>query len=325
MNSRETDTSSLDLSGDPGADRVSEPDPAHARHPGHARGGAHATFSIDTIDVNGQLLRVGVRQGDAALPPLVIFNGIGANLELVAPFVDALDDVTVVIFDVPGIGGSPLPRFPYRFSTLCVLTDQLMSQLGHPGPFDVLGVSWGGALAQQFAHLYPSRCRRLVLAATSPGVIMVPAKPSVLSKLIGPRRYTDPAYLKTIGAEIYGGAYRRDPSLLEAHSQHIQPPRGLGYIYQLLAATGWTSLPWLGSLHQRTLVMHGDDDPIVPLVNARILSSQIRRATLEVIDDGHLFLITRAKDVGPRIRAFLRDDDATGATDATPDTGVTRG
>ena len=203
-------------------------------------------MQIQTIDLDGQLLRVAVRRGSDASPPLLLFNGIGANLELVEPFVAALDDVTVIIFDVPGVGGSPAPLIPYRFSTLAVLSDKLLTRLGYTGPVDVLGVSWGGALAQQFAHLYPKRCRRLILAATSPGVIMVPARLSVLSKLIGPRRYTDPAYLRQIGAEIYGGAYRHDAALLEAHSRHIQPPRGRGYLYQLLAASGWTSLPWLG-------------------------------------------------------------------------------
>ena len=49
---------------------------------------------------------------------LLIFNGIGANLELVEPFVDALGDVGVIIFDIPGVGGSPVPLAPYRFSTL---------------------------------------------------------------------------------------------------------------------------------------------------------------------------------------------------------------
>ena len=131
---------------------------------------------------------------------------------------------------------------------------------------------------------------------------MVPARLSVLSKLIGPRRYTDPAYLQQVGAEIYGGAYRRDPALLKEHSRHIQAPRGRGYLYQLLAAAGWSSLPWLGGLRQRTLVMHGNDDPIVPLTNAKILAARIRDATLYVIDDGHLFLITRAKDVAPVVR-----------------------
>jgi pimeloyl-ACP methyl ester carboxylesterase len=137
---------------------------------------------------------------------------------------------------------------------------------------------------------------------------MVPARLSVLSKLIGPRRYTDPAYLQQVGAEIYGGAYRRDPGLLKAHSEHIQPPRGRGYIYQLLAAAGWSSLPWLGALRQKTLVMHGNDDPIVPLTNAKILAARIRDATLYVIDDGHLFLIARASEVGPVVRKFLRQE-----------------
>jgi poly(3-hydroxyalkanoate) depolymerase len=265
-------------------------------------------MQIQTIDLDGQVLRVAVRRGSDASPPLLLFNGIGANLELVEPFVAALDDVTVIVFDVPGVGGSPAPLIPYRFSTLAVLSDKLLTRLGFTGPVDVLGVSWGGALAQQFAHLYPRRCRRLVLAATSPGVIMVPARLSVLAKLIGPRRYTDPAYLKQIGAEIYGGAYRRDAALLEEHSRHIQAPRGRGYLYQLLAASGWTSLPWLGALRQTTLVMHGNDDPIVPLTNAKILAARIRDASLHVIDDGHLFLITRAVEVAAVVKRFLRQE-----------------
>jgi len=263
------------------------------------------TLQIQTVDLDGQVLRVAIRHGSDAAPPLLIFNGIGANLELVEPFVAALEGVGVIIFDIPGVGGSPAPVVPYRFSTLSVLTDKLLSRLGYDGPIDVLGVSWGGALAQQFAHLYPGRCRRLILAATSPGVVMVPARLSVLSKLVGPRRYTDPAYLQQVGAEIYGGAYRRDPALLKEHSRHIQAPRGRGYLYQLLAAAGWSSLPWLGGLRQRTLVMHGNDDPIVPLTNAKILAARIRNATLYVIDDGHLFLITRAKDVAPVVQRFL--------------------
>ncbi|MEA3113582.1 MAG: hypothetical protein QOG58_3381 [Caballeronia sp.] len=274
----------------------------------HSSPESACSMQIQMIDLDGQTLRVATWRGGDASPPLLIFNGIGANLELVEPFVTALGDVSVIIFDVPGVGGSPAPVAPYRFSTLSVLTDKLLTRLGHDGAVDVLGVSWGGALAQQFARLYPGRCRRLILAATSPGVIMVPAKLSVLSKLIGPRRYTDPAYLQEVGAEIYGGAYRRDPSLLKAHSQHIQPPRGRGYLYQLLAAMGWSSLPWLGALRQKTLVMHGNDDPIVPLSNAKILAARIRDATLYVIDDGHLFLIARASEVAPVVRRFLRQE-----------------
>jgi poly(3-hydroxyalkanoate) depolymerase len=265
-------------------------------------------MEISSIDVDGQVLRVGIRRGGDNMPPLLIFNGIGANLELVEPFAAALEGVEVVIFDIPGVGGSPAPVLPYRFSTLALLADKLMKRLGYDAQVDVLGVSWGGALAQQFAYLYPSRCRRLILASTSTGAIMVPGKLSVLSKLIVPRRYTDPEYLQKIGAELYGGAYRRNPQLLREHSRHIRPPRGRGYVYQLLAALGWTSLPWLGSLRQPTLVMHGSDDPIVPLINAKILAARIPKAKLYVIDDGHLFLISRAQEVAPVVGKFLAGD-----------------
>ncbi len=210
-------------------------------------------MQTQTIDLDGQLLRVAVRRGSDASPPLLLFNGIGANLELVEPFVAALDDVTVIIFDVPGVGGSPAPLIPYRFSTLAVLADKLLTRLGFVDPVDVLGVSWGGALAQQFAHLYPERCRRLILAATSPGVIMVPARLSVLSKLIGPRRYTDPAYLRQIGAEHNTAARtRHDPALLEEHSRYIRRHRAAAAtsINCWLHRVG-PACPWLGGLRER--------------------------------------------------------------------------
>jgi poly(3-hydroxyalkanoate) depolymerase len=269
---------------------------------------SNQSLQIQTIDLDGQAVRVGIRHGNDNFPPLLIFNGVGANLELVEPFVAALKDLNVIVFDIPGVGGSPAPILPYRFSTLSVLTDRLLSRLGFDGPVDVLGVSWGGALAQQFAGLYPVRCRKLILAATSPGVIMVPAKLNVLSKMIMPRRYTDPAYLEKVGVELYGGAYRRDPALLKEHSRHIQAPAGRGYLYQLLAAWGWTSLPWLGTLRQPTLVIHGSDDPIVPLANAKILAARIRHASLYVVDDGHLFIVSSAKEVAAVVRRFLRQD-----------------
>jgi len=270
---------------------------------------ANSSMEIRTVEVDGQVLRVGIR-GAKVAPPLLIFNGIGANLEFVEPFLAALDGVETIIFDIPGIGGSPLPRRPYRLSHLADLAVSLLAKLGYREEVDVLGVSWGGALAQEFAHLFPDRCRRLILAATSPGVIMVPGRLSVLAKMISPRRYRDPEFLRAVGGELYGGDYRRDPELLGEHARHISPPGGRGYFYQLLGAWGWTSLPWLWSLRQPTLVMHGKHDPIVPLINARILAWLIRRARLYVVDDGHLFLISRATEVGPVVRRFLTENAA---------------
>ena len=261
-------------------------------------------MQIGLHDVAGQLLRVGVRRGDAARPPLLLFNGIGASIELLEPFLDALDGPAAIIFDVPGVGGSPAPRLPYRPSTLARLSAQLLDKLGHD-QVDVLGVSWGGALAQQFAFQQGKRCRRLVLAATSPGHLMVPGKLTVLLKMATPRRYKDADFMKRIAGDIYGGALRGSPELVRKHLRHVRWSSDYGYYLQLVACFGWTSLPWLRLLVQPTLVIAGTDDPLVPVLNARILASVIPDARLMTINDGHLFLVTSAGRAAAIIAEFL--------------------
>lgn len=257
--------------------------------------------------VAGQDLRVSIRSGTETGPPLLLCNGIGASLELLQPFVDAVDPrITVIRFDAPGVGGSPLPRRPYRFSTLARLLGQLLTHLGHRR-FDVLGISWGGGLAQQIALQNRRRCRRLVLVATATGALMVPARPAVLAKMITPRRYRDPAYSAAVAAELYGGRLRAEPELAR-HLLHDHSRVGTqrGYHLQLLAGMAWTSLPFLPLIRQRTLILAGRDDPIIPIVNARILRAGLPHARLMVYDDGHLGLITQADDLGPIVSDFLR-------------------
>ncbi len=258
------------------------------------------------IAVEGQLLQVAIRHSSGQPPPLLLFNGIGANWELAKPFLEALTSTTAIIFDVPGVGGSPRPLLPYRPSTLARLAAALVAELGYT-EIDVAGVSWGGGIAQQFAHQYPKLCRRLVLAATAPGFTMVPANPSVLWKMATPRRYTDKHYMNRIAADIYGGAFRDDPSLIGRHAAAMHGARNLGYLYQLLAMSGWTSLPWLWSLPQQTLVLMGRDDPLVPPINGHILAGLIPNAELRMIDDGHLFIVTRPVETAALIEAFLAD------------------
>lgn len=270
------------------------------------RRGVTSPLRTETIEIDGQALRVGIREGGSDRPPLLMFNGIGANLELAEPFMTALEDTAAVIFDIPGVGGSPTPSFPYRPSTLARMSKRLMQHLGHES-CDVSGVSWGGGLAQQFAFQYPGFCRRLVLAATAPGWTMVPGTLPVLSKMASPKRYTDPGYMRSIAAEIYGGAFRTDPELIGRHAAAMKGATRAGYALQLLAMTGWTSLPWLWLLRQPTLVMAGTDDPLVPVINAKVLVRLIPNARLELVDDGHLFLVTRPEESARTVEAFLRE------------------
>ena len=270
------------------------------------------TTEVRSVTVGGQLLRVAIRSGPneaggAPRLPLLLINGIGASLELLEPFVSKLDPaVEVIRFDPPGVGGSPLPSRPYRFSGLCRLIAAMLTELGYDR-VDVLGISWGGGVAQHFAAFQRARCRRLVLVATATGTPMVPARPSVLVHLVTPRRYLDPGYLRAgrrrplrrTGENRFGGDRGGD-----ANGGHRAGP-SRGYLYQLTAAAGWTSLPFLPWLRQPTLILAGDDDPIIPLANARLMHRLIRDSRLHVYHGGHLALVTEAAELAPVVDGFL--------------------
>jgi len=274
---------------------------------------------IDHARLAGRRIRYGTRDGDAARPPLLILNGLGANIELAQPFIDALSGPVVVIFDVPGVGGSPMPPAPYRPYGIARLAAALLDRLGY-AEADVLGVSWGGVIAQQFAFQYPARCRRLILAATAPGALMVPGRPSVLVKMATPRRYIDSQHAHRIAGDVYGGAFRRDPTLVSRTLRHIRFSSKGGYYLQLAATFGWTSLPWLFTLRQPTLVMAGADDPLIPTINARILQWLIPNSRLEIVDCGHLFLVTVPAESARIVDAFLTEPDERRAPYATDTT-----
>lgn len=262
---------------------------------------------LSQVDVYRTSIRVAIWPGNKEKTPLLLLNGIGASLELLVPFADALGDIEVIAFDVPGTGESGQAPIPYRLWMLSMLASGVLDRLGYD-QVDVLGVSWGGAFAQQFALQNPYRCRRLILAATSQGFLMVPGKLSVLAKFMTPKRFNDANYRKEIAGEIYGGKARTSKSPVE----EFRKTSRLGYLYQQFALLGWTSMPWLPLLRQPTLVMAGDDDPVIPVANARILAGLIRNSRLHVFNDGHLFLISSAQEAAAVVGDFL-DIEARGS------------
>ncbi len=177
-----------------------------------------------------------------------------------------------------------------------------------PARMDVLGLSWGGALSQELAFRHPERVRRLVLAATTPGVLSVPGNPAAMTILASPARYYVPGYLRAVAPILYGKEVRRYPDLFEKHVavRTRLAPDPVGYTYQIAALRRWSSLPWLGRLPQRTLVLAGDDDGIVPLANSRLIARLIPDGRLHVErGGGHLFLLLRAARIAPILENFL--------------------
>ena len=269
------------------------------------------SLHVETVQVKGAKLRTAIRQGSGKRPPLIILNGIGAQLEALKGFTDVLNpEIGVIMFDIPGVGGSPRPTMPFRMSDLARTIADLLEHLGH-SVADVFGVSWGGALAQEFAHCYPGQCRRLILGSTAAGVMtMIPGNPLTMMTAMNPMRFMQKDYVKNNAMRMYGGRLRDNPEALGGISEYMMGANmsGMGaMMYQMMALMGWSSMPWLHLLQQPTLVIAGQDDPIVPPLNGQLIAKRIPNARFELVDCGHLFVLTLSVEIAEMIDGFLSE------------------
>lgn len=259
---------------------------------------------IKMEQVGSYTLRVAYWSGQSKSTkrPLLFFNGIGANLELAAGLGELITDREILTFDMPGIGDSEPALLPYLPWQMARVARMLCDHYGF-GDIDVMGVSWGGAMAQQMAFQYRKRVKRLVLAATTAGITMVPGRFDALIKMRDARRYSDPDYMRENFSTLYGDD---DAEGANSHAMALRAPHPRGYMYQLLAMVGWTSLPFIRFLKMPTLVIMGDKDRIVPLANGHILNKALPNSTLHVVQGGgHLFLVTKGEETVGVITEFL--------------------
>jgi pimeloyl-ACP methyl ester carboxylesterase len=239
--------------------------------------------------------------------PLLLVPGLGNSLDMWNPFMAQVSNRRGIRLEAPGTGRSSTPMFPVTIPSLAELLAAVLDEYGEPSA-DVIGFSYGGAVAQQFAYSHPHRVRRLVLAATFFGMGSVPGSPAAMASLSTPLRYYSASYAERTAALTSGGTTGRDPvarhRMIEARRSH--PPSSYGYALQLLSMAGWSSWPFLDRIPHDTLVLAGDDDPLVPVTNAKLIAGRIPRARLEIVKDaGHLLLWDDAVNLGGRINRFL--------------------
>lgn len=273
--------------------------------------------SQEDVKVGRVRLRVSVCPGDPARvtpsqPPLLMIMGLGGHVAMWEPLRRELHrfGVTTIAFDLPGMGDSTSYCLPRRARGVARTVEELLATLDIE-QVDVIGVSLGGGLAQQLARQAPHLVRRLVLAGTSTGSISVPPRPRALRVLASPRRYYDRSFYRRVAQSTFGGRAGETVQHPDMQLRFRRPPSLVGYVHQLYATAGWTSLPWLHTLRQPTLVLTGDDDPVIPVTNGRILARLIPDSRLVVLPGaGHLFVGEEAATVAPLIAEFLADDEA---------------
>ena len=264
----------------------------------------HTDASISSIRVHGRRLRLakwnfGGDSGDSL--PLLVFNGIGMNLDMFEPVALAMAPRPVLCFDMPGIGKSPDPVMPYNAVSMALIAAAVLDRL-QIERVDVLGISWGGGIAQQFALQHRARIAKLVLAATSAGMLMAPPTMPALARMADPAEWTMSKALQRNLALIYNGGGTGEPVSHNAAT----PPSPTGFLYQLAALAGWSSVPLLPFLDVPTLILAGDEDQVVPPVNSQFLHALIAGSTLHLIPGGgHLFPFSHSDQFVRELDGFL--------------------
>jgi poly(3-hydroxyalkanoate) depolymerase len=237
--------------------------------------------------------------------PLLICGGIGQSMESLTRLSKALTCRDVILFDAPGAGESEAPLKPLSMAGYGHVVMELLDFLGYD-EVDVMGISWGGTLAQQLANAQPGRCRRLVLAITAPGgLTLMPGKPGLIFEMTVPTRYLSARRRKKMLPKLAGGDALDDPASISDVYESNRRPSLWGYYSQALVVRFWTSLHFLHKLKQPTLVISGSKDPLVPPINQKILACGIPNSEFKSYDCGHYLHVTRHDRLVMDIQQFL--------------------
>jgi 3-oxoadipate enol-lactonase len=242
--------------------------------------------------------------------PLVLVPGFGTGLWIwyrqVAAFAERF---RVVVFDPRGVAGSPAPDAPFTMrdlaDDLAALLEGLRVERAH-----VLGASFGGFVAQEFALAHPGRTRSLVLCCTSyGGAGHVPPAPETLAAIASTKG------LNTAERVRENLLLAFSPRFVEEQPAEVERVISLraesdvpesAYLRQLQAAVAFDAAARVGAISVPTLVVTGDADAIVPHQNSLNLAAAIPGAKLRVIDGGsHAFFIEQPDEFNRSVIDFI--------------------
>jgi poly(3-hydroxyoctanoate) depolymerase len=284
------------------------PDPARGRRR-HQASTLESSSRETTVSIGG--LELFVRERGKGRP-LLLVNGIGTNSEMWGSIEERLSrSARTIVFDAPGSGRSTTPAATLSIADLAAVADRLLDELGHARA-DVLGVSFGGLVAQQLAHDAPHRVRRLALVATACGWGSRPGSLPSLTLLSMPWRFHLPRPLFEQTNALLSAAdrdvLRRVPEFTDGRLRY--PPPVVGYAYQLVAGLLWSSLVWLHTVQAPTLVVAGGADRLVPAANGVQLARLLPRSRLRIVaEEGHLAVFDPTSRAQTLVEDFLSSRD----------------
>lgn len=251
---------------------------------------------------------------DAPGPPAVLINGLGASAHDWGPVLAHLAARRrIVAFDNRGAGRSAIPDDPISLELLASDAAAVMDAYGIDAA-DVIGYSMGGMIAQLVALEKPGRVRRLVLIGTHPGARSAVRSTPEARAVLSPEEDLPREDLVRIQYETFvaPGFREREPErfeeMLDVRMSHLAPL--YAWRRQLEAVLESERADRLREIRAPTLVVHGEEDPLIPVGNGRMLAEKIPGARLVTLPQrGHMLNWEAPESVASEIHSFLSPED----------------
>ena len=245
-------------------------------------------------------------------PNVLFLNGSGTTLESARPLLGLFaPGVTLLAFDYRGLGSSGPAPLPYGMADCAADALGLLDTVGWQTA-RIIGISFGGMVAQEVAVTAPGRVERLALLCTSSGGAGGSSYPLHELESLGPEERTVRA--RTLLDTRFDRAWLADhpgdralADMMDRRTGTADPAQEAGRRAQLEARRGHDVWERLDVIDCPTLVAAGRFDGIAPLANGTAIASRIPGAELRAYDGGHAFFAQDPTAL-PDVRAFLFDD-----------------
>jgi pimeloyl-ACP methyl ester carboxylesterase len=254
-------------------------------------------------------------QGEGA--PLLLIPGFGTGLWIWFKQIPSFaTEFRTISFDPRGVSRSEAPDAPITIRTIAddvaALLHALKIESAH-----ILGASFGGFVAQEFALAYPSMTRSLSLCCTSyggPGHIPPSAetlRALASTKGLNTEERVSENLLLAFSQEFVTGNREEVEKVITLRAQNYVPE--YAYLHQLQAARDFNAEERVRRIRAPALVLTGDADIIVPWENSRNLAARIPHARLNIISGGsHTFFIEKAAEFNRAVISFVKEVESAG-------------
>jgi len=246
--------------------------------------------------------------------PLLFIPGLGGTTDLwIFQTKYFKNHYQTISLDNRGAGRSDKPFGIYTMKMFADDLSGLLNALGIAEPVNLVGASMGGIIAQAFIHYYPERVKKLVLSCSGVSLgdsHITMCADYVTKKLLNPGSTVDEKINTYLEIFYYPEFVAANPGIKDLYLQRkIDPQPPYAYMAQLAACSDPNPYyEWLAEIKAPVLVIHGRDDIIWPLQNARTLKEGLgANGELYIVEKAaHVFMQEKPEEFNKVVHEFLK-------------------